>query len=171
MCFHLFPSLLPIRGHRKNRREGRTETCDRVGGKNMASGSGTTWKNREGVGRENFWRNISEFFFLTQKVNKNSITRGMRKVFVENMKTSQFLWVREGVKSKKFSISPIGWSENGLREGDLLEGKSAYGHPPPPPPLCPRMLLPLFIRLVLPPKKVSSSLLPNSIFYSFLPAV
>ncbi len=34
-----------------------------------------------------------------------------------------------------FSNPPIGWSENGLREGDLLEEKSAYGYPPSPPPL------------------------------------
>ncbi len=26
-----------------------------------------------------------------------------------------------------FSNPPIGWSENGLREGDLLEGELAYG--------------------------------------------
>ncbi len=31
-----------MRGHRKNRTEGGTEKCDRVGGKNMASGRGTT---------------------------------------------------------------------------------------------------------------------------------
>ncbi len=42
-----------IRGHRKNRREVGTKNCDRVGGKNMASGRGTTSWDREGVGRGN----------------------------------------------------------------------------------------------------------------------
>ncbi len=38
-----------------------------------------------------------------------------------------------------FSNIPIGWSENNLREEDLLEEKSAYGYPPPSLPPCPRM--------------------------------
>ncbi len=32
---------MTICGHRKNRREGETKKCDRVGGKNKASGRGT----------------------------------------------------------------------------------------------------------------------------------
>ncbi len=48
----------PIRGHRKNRRGrgGGTKNHDLVGGKNMASGRGTTSRDREreGVGRGNF---------------------------------------------------------------------------------------------------------------------
>ena len=51
----------------------------------------------------------------------------------------QFFGVKEGVKWKFFPNPSIEWSENGLREeGDLLEGKSAYGYPPLPPP-CPRI--------------------------------
>ncbi len=46
------------------------------------------------------------------------------------LKNCNFFVVREGVKRIFFSNSPIGWSENGLREGDLLEGKSAYGYTP-----------------------------------------
>ncbi len=42
-----------LRGHRKNCREGGTKKCDRVGGKNKASGRGTTSWDREGLGRGN----------------------------------------------------------------------------------------------------------------------
>ncbi len=42
----------------------------------------------------------------------------------------QFLGVREVINWNFFSDPPIGWSGNGLTEGDLLEGKSAYGYPP-----------------------------------------
>ncbi len=44
-----------IRGHGKNRREGGTKNRDRVRGKNMASGRGTTSRDREGVGRGDFF--------------------------------------------------------------------------------------------------------------------
>ncbi len=54
------------------------------------------------------------------------------------LKTCIFL-CQGGGKGKFFSNPPIGCSENGFREGDLLEGKSAYGYPPLPPPPCPRM--------------------------------
>ncbi len=33
----------------------------------------------------------------------------------------------------KFFSNPIRWSENGLREGDLREGKSSNGYPPSSP--------------------------------------
>ncbi len=59
--------------------------------------------------------------------------------YVEKLK---FFGVREGVKGNFFQNPSIGWSENGLREGDLLEGKSAYGYPPLSPPPCPRMMSP-----------------------------
>ncbi len=39
---------MTIRGHRKYRREGGNKNCDRVGGKNMASGRGTNSWDREG---------------------------------------------------------------------------------------------------------------------------
>ena len=42
------------------------------------------------------------------------------------LKNSNF-WCLGGGKMDLFSNPPIGWSENGLREGDLLEGKLAYG--------------------------------------------
>ena len=51
------------------------------------------------------------------------------------LKQQHFFWVREGVNSIFFSNPPIGWSENGFREGNLLRGKSANGYPPFSPPL------------------------------------
>ncbi len=68
---------------------------------------------------------------MTQKVHKNCITQGKCSIFVANMKNTQILWVRDGVKSKIFSNPTIGWAENGLSEGDLLEGDLAYRCPPP----------------------------------------
>ena len=61
------------------------------------------------------------------------------KTFSGNVEKLKFFGFREGVKGKIFQNPSIGWSENGLREGALLEGKSAYGYPPLPPPPCPRM--------------------------------
>ncbi len=75
--------------------------------------------------RRKFLAKIS--YFLTLQFFKKKILGNVEKL--------QFFGVREGVKGF-FSPNPsIGWSENGLRKGDLLEGKSAYGYPPPPPPL------------------------------------
>ncbi len=45
---------IPVRGHRKNRWEEEPKICDKVGGKNIASGRGTTLWDREKVGRGNF---------------------------------------------------------------------------------------------------------------------
>ncbi len=43
-----------LRAHRKNRREGGNKHRESAGGKNMASGRGTTSGDREGVGRGTF---------------------------------------------------------------------------------------------------------------------
>ncbi len=106
----------------------------------MASERRTTSGDREGVGRGNFRKKKYRKLKFWAKISCFLSKQNFSQKDLENVEKMQFFGVREGVKRIFFSISLIGWSENGPREGHLLEGKSAYGYPPlPSPPSCPRM--------------------------------
>ena len=128
-----------IRGHRKNRREGGTEKCDRVGGKNMASGRATTWKNREGVRRAGELSKIFlKIFFLTQKVHKNLHHPGVSVFFLlKTWKNRQIELAREGVKY--FFLKSSYWvvRKKAAGRGTYQRKSQPMGIPPlpPPPPL------------------------------------
>ncbi len=68
---------------------------DRVGGKNMASGRGTTSWDREGVERGNFKK--TENLNVGQKLAFFDVITNFSKKIPGNVEKLQFFGVREGV--------------------------------------------------------------------------
>ena len=83
-------------------------------------------------GGRTFEKNDRKFKFWAKSSYFFNVTRIFLNIFQKMLKIAIF-WCQGGGKMNFFSNPHIGWSENGLREGDLLEGKSAYGYPLPLP--------------------------------------
>ena len=76
--------------------------------------------------------------FLTQKVHKNSVTRG-KCIFFENMKNCHFFLGQRGGKIKIFLKSSYWVVLKWPQGGGLTRGKVSLWASPPFPPPCPRM--------------------------------